>query len=341
MIVNLKQNSNSGSSDARKVQSLLEQSGIQSQHQPEYRRLVVGCSKQSKQASELKLSEHPAVEHVTRVDVPYKLASRELTPQDTVVQIGKASIGGGSFCVMAGPCAVESTQSFDQTIAAVLAAGAHVARGGAFKPRTSPYSFQGLGLEGLQIMKSASERLGIPTVTEIVDSSHVEAIYNHVDAFQVGARNMQNFELLKVLGQAGKPVLLKRGMSASLKELLMAAEYILAAGNSNVVLCERGIRTFETATRNTLDLSAVPYLKEKTHLPVIVDPSHGTGVRTLVAPMARAALACGADGVIVEVHHDPDQAESDGAQSLHPWQFEKLMSDLRKMGPVMGKVLAA
>jgi 3-deoxy-7-phosphoheptulonate synthase len=277
------------------------------------------------------------VRDISHIKAPYKLASRELQPLDTVVNIGGVCIGGGTFAIMAGPCSVESEDSFEQTIQAVKDAGAQIARGGAFKPRTSPYSFQGLAHEGLAIMQRVSLRHDIPTVTEIVDTAHLDAIYDHVDAFQVGARNMQNFELLKALGQSDKPVLLKRGMSSKLDELLMASEYILAGGNGQVVLCERGLRTFETSTRNTLDLNAVPYLKERTHLPVIVDPSHGTGIRSLVTPMARAAMACGADGVIVEVHHDPDNALSDGAQSLYPWQLEKLIAQLRLMAPVLGK----
>jgi 3-deoxy-7-phosphoheptulonate synthase len=279
----------------------------------------------------------PMVRDISHIKAPYRLASRELQPLDTVVNIGGVCIGGGTFAIMAGPCSVESEDSFEQTIQAVKGAGAQIARGGAFKPRTSPYSFQGLAHEGLAIMQRVSIRHDIPTVTEIVDTAHLDAIYDHVDAFQVGARNMQNFELLKALGQSDKPVLLKRGMSSKLDELLMASEYILAGGNGQVVLCERGLRTFETSTRNTLDLNAVPYLKERTHLPVIVDPSHGTGIRSLVTPMARAAMACGADGVIVEVHHDPDNALSDGAQSLYPWQLEKLIAQLRLMAPVLGK----
>jgi 3-deoxy-7-phosphoheptulonate synthase len=279
----------------------------------------------------------PMVPDISHIKAPYKLASRELQAQDTVVNIGGVSIGGGTFAIMAGPCSVENETSYEQTIQAVKSAGAQIARGGAFKPRTSPYSFQGLAHEGLSIMQRVSMRHGIPAVTEIVDTTHLDAIYDHVDAFQVGARNMQNFELLKALGRSNKPVLLKRGMSAKLDELLMASEYILAGGNSQVILCERGLRTFETSTRNTLDLNAVPYLKERTHLPVIVDPSHGTGIRSLVTPMARAAMACGADGIIVEVHHDPDNALSDGAQSLYPRQLEKLIAQLRLMAPVLGK----
>lgn len=270
---------------------------------------------------------------------PHPLVSRQSKSTDSVVKIGRATFGGGYFSVIAGPCAVESLQQMEQTAADVMKSGASCLRGGAFKPRTSPYSFQGLGHEGLQILSKVSRSRSISTVTEIVDVADIQPVQDHADALQVGARNMQNFRLLKELGKCKKPVILKRGMAAKVEDLLLAAEYILAEGNPNVILCERGIRTFETATRNTLDLNAIPYIKSKSHLPVIVDPSHGTGVREFVAPMALAAAACGADGLIIEVHHDPAVALSDGAQSLFPEQFDTLMSDLKPIVAAVGKEL--
>jgi 3-deoxy-7-phosphoheptulonate synthase len=260
-------------------------------------------------------------------------------PHDSVVSIGPMSVGGDRFAVIAGPCAVESKEQMLRTAMGVKKAGARALRGGAFKPRTSPYSFQGLGVEGLAILREVSREVDLPAVTEVVEVADVEAVAEHADAFQVGARNMQNFRLLKVLGGAGKPVILKRGMAATVEDLLLAAEYIVHEGNPDVVLCERGIRTFETATRNTLDLNAIPYIKQHSHLPVIVDPSHGTGRRELVAPMARAAAACGADGILVEAHVNPAEAWSDGAQSLFLDQFEDLMASLKPFVEAAGKSL--
>lgn len=285
----------------------------------------------------LHLENHPMVEEVKQILAPYKLVSREMHRDDSVVNIGNIPFGGDWFTMIAGPCAVES---YDQLMAAALAvkaAGARCLRGGAYKPRSSPYSFQGLEKEGLKILHQVSKETGLPSVTEVVDVADVDIVAQYADAFQVGARNMQNFRLLKALGQTQKPVLLKRGMAAKVEDLLLAAEYIVAEGNFNVILCERGIRTFETCTRNTLDLNAVPYMKEKSHLPVIVDPSHGTGVREFVTPMALAAAACGADGVIVEVHPNPNVALSDGQQSLYPHQFATLMEKLGAIVRVVGK----
>jgi 3-deoxy-7-phosphoheptulonate synthase len=288
----------------------------------------------------LHLESHTIVEQVTSILAPYKLVSRELHPHDSLVQLGHGvSVGGERFVVMAGPCAVESEQQMGLAARAVKAAGARVLRGGAFKPRTSPYSFQGLGIEGLRILARVSAEVGLPAVTEVVEVADVEAVVEHVDAVQVGARNMQNFRLLQSLGQCGKPVVLKRGMAASIQDLLMAAEYVVSEGNPNVILCERGIKTFETVTRNTLDLSAVPYIKQKSHLPVIVDPSHATGLRELVGPMARAAAACGADGLMIEVHPDPPQALSDGQQSLFPEEFEAVMRELEPFVHAAGRQL--
>ena len=271
----------------------------------------------------------------------YKLVHRPENSGGTIVRIGNVEIGGGEFVVAAGPCAIESREQILETAALVTAAGARLLRGGAFKPRTSPYSFQGLGLKGLELLEKAGAATDTPTVTEVLTPEDIPAVAQSADALQVGARNMQNFALLKALGSAGKPVLLKRGLSSTIEELLLAAEYIIAHGNPNVVLCERGIRTFETATRNTLDLGAVALLKNITHLPVFVDPSHGTGRRELVAPMARAAAAAGADGLIIEVHPNPDQALCDGPQSLTPPQFAGLMSSLRVLLPALGRTIAA
>lgn len=277
-----------------------------------------------------KISINPHVERVMRVQEPYKKANRKFHPEDTVVSVGNAKIGGGNFSVIAGPCSVESEAQICAVAEDVKASGAALLRGGAFKPRTSPYSFQGMGTAGLDLLMEARKQTGLPIVTEIMNANHLP-LFEDVDVIQVGARNMQNFELLKELGKTRKPILLKRGLANTVKELLMSAEYIMASGNENVILCERGIRTFETATRNTLDLSAVSVLHELSHLPVIVDPSHATGVARYVKPMALAAAACGADGLIIEVHNDPPHALCDGAQSLRPEQFEDVARAVRRV----------
>jgi 3-deoxy-7-phosphoheptulonate synthase len=286
----------------------------------------------------------PGVARVIPITSPYKLASREFRTADTVISLGAAAhpvrIGGMRIAVIAGPCAIESRAQALECAAAVRESGAVLFRGGSWKPRTSPYAFQGLGEEALAYLKEAGEAQGMPVVSEIVSPEHVELMRDYVDVLQIGARNMQNFELLKRVGSLGKPVLLKRGLAATIQDLLMSAEYLLAAGTDAVILCERGIRTFETATRNTLDLSAIPVVKKLSHLPIIVDPSHGTGSRAKVSPMALAAVAAGADGITVEVHTDPDRALSDGPQSLYPDQFEKLMRDIEALAPVVGKELA-
>ncbi len=281
----------------------------------------------------------PGVDRVIPISKPYKLASRELKNDDTIVRIGGVRIGGGRLAVVAGPCAVESREQMREAAATVREAGGVVLRGGAFKPRTSPYSFQGLGEEGLKILRETGDEFGLPVVSEIVGTESVEVCRDYLDLLQIGARNMQNFELLKRVGALGKPVILKRGLSATIEEWLMAAEYLMAHGTDDVILCERGIRTFETYTRNTLDLSAIPVVKKLSHLPVIVDPSHGTGIRGKVSPMALAAVAAGADGLMVEVHPHPDQALSDGPQSLYPEQFERLMRDIEAIAPVLEKEL--
>ena len=269
------------------------------------------------------------VEDVKRVQEPYKNANRKFHPEDTVVQVGNTQIGGGNLTLMAGPCSVESEEQVVAIAKAVKASGATMLRGGAFKPRTSPYSFQGLGATGLEYLKVARQETGLPIVTELMSLTHLD-LFAEVDVIQVGARNMQNFEMLKELGHCGKPILLKRGLANTLEEFLMSAEYIMAGGNSQVILCERGIRTFETMTRNTLDISAIPLLKHQSHLPVIVDPSHAAGIPWLVEPLSKAAIAAGADGLMIEVHNDPKSALCDGAQSLTPEQFDAVMKKVER-----------
>jgi len=277
------------------------------------------------------------VQEVLRISEPYKLASRTFQPQNTVIRIDDVTIGGEEVIVMAGPCSAESEDQVERTAAAVRRGGAKILRGGAFKPRSSPYSFQGLGEDGLRMLRAAADRHGLKLVTEVMDVAQIGLIERYAHILQVGARNMQNFSLLRELGRTRAPVLLKRGISATIEEWLLSAEYVLAGGNMSVMLCERGIRTFESYTRNTLDISAIPVVQKLSHLPVIVDPSHGTGRRDKVAPMARAAVAAGADGLIIEVHCDPDHARSDGAQSLFPAQFDRLMAELRIIAPAIGR----
>ena len=272
------------------------------------------------------------VEDVKRIQEPYKNANRKFHPADTVIDVGGVKIGGGSFAIAAGPCSVESEEQICLVAELVKKSGASLLRGGAFKPRTSPYAFQGMREDGIRLLLEAKEKTGLPIVTEIMDLSHLP-LFENVDVIQVGARNMQNFELLKALGHTDKPILLKRGLSSTIQELLMSAEYIMAGGNERVMLCERGIRTFETATRNTLDLSCIPVLKSLTHLPVIIDPSHATGVSKYVHPMAVAAVAAGADGLIIEVHNDPPHAACDGQQSLTPQAFDALVKDVERIRP--------
>ncbi len=281
----------------------------------------------------------PHVEKVVPILKPFKLVGRELKKEDSVVEIGNTSVGGGNFCVMAGPCSVESHDQIIETAQVVKEAGATVLRGGAYKPRTSPYSFQGLEKEGLEFLAEARGTTGLPFVTEAITPEQVELVESYCDMLQVGARNMQNYGLLKAVGRAKKPVLLKRGMMSTINEFLMSAEYIMSEGNSQVVLCERGIRTFETETRNTLDLSAVPVIKKYSHLPIIVDPSHGTGHWDLVGPMAKAAVVAGADGLMIEVHPHPENAFSDGAQSLKPGHFSELMKEISELLKFVGKTL--
>ena len=280
------------------------------------------------------------VQEVHRISSPYKLASRQFRPEGSVVQLGKGvAVGAERVVMMAGPCSVESAAQVDTIAAFVAEQGVRVLRGGAFKPRTSPYSFQGLGQKGLELIRQTADKYNLLIVSEVMDLSQIPMMLDYVDVFQVGARNMQNFNLLKELGKVSKPVLLKRGISATIEELLLSAEYIMSGGNYNIVLCERGIRTFENATRNTLDVSAIPVVQKLSHLPIIADPSHATGRRDKVVPMARAALAAGADGLLVEVHHDPEKALSDGAQALYPAQFVQLMKELKMIAPAVGRTI--
>jgi 3-deoxy-7-phosphoheptulonate synthase len=283
----------------------------------------------------------PGVEHVHRISAPYKLAGKSFRPQGTVVEFANGvRIGGPDIVVMAGPCSVESREQLFAVAEQVAKAGARALRGGAFKPRSSPYSFQGLGLTALKLLREAGDQFGLLVISEVMEISQIALMLPYIDIFQVGARNMQNFNLLRELGLVKKPVLLKRGIAATLEELLLSAEYIMAGGNYNVILCERGIRTFETYTRNTMDISAIPVIHKLSHLPMAADPSHGIGIRDKVAPMARASLAAGADALLIEVHHDPEKARSDGAQSLYPAQFSELMDQLRIIAPAVGRRIA-
>ena len=301
---------------------------------------ILGLIGDTKSLSESWVLANPVVKTCRRVSEPYKKANRKFHPDDTVVEVAGHRIGGGQFVVMAGPCSVESEEQITLVARRVQAAGASVLRGGAFKPRTSPYSFQGLRAEGLDLLAQARAATGQPIVTELMDAGHIPLFLEHgVDMIQIGARNMQNFELLKAVGRTQVPVLLKRGLASTLEELVMSAEYIMAEGNPNVVLCERGIRTFETSMRNTLDISAIPMLKKMTHLPVVIDPSHAAGIAFMVPALAKAAVAVGADGLMIEVHNDPARARSDGAQSLTPDQFDELMGVIRPELEFFGKTL--
>jgi len=299
-------------------------------------RTIIGAVGDNRDKAVLMYAESlPGVEKTMPILKPYKLASRESHEGNTVVNVGSIRIGGPEFIVMAGPCAIESEEQLLESAYIVKKGGGHILRGGAFKPRTSPYSFQGMEEDGLKVLDSVSKKTGLPTVTEVVNPADVDLVEAYADMLQIGARNVQNFALLKKVGRARKPVLLKRGMMTTIEELLMSAEYILSSGNPNVILCERGIRTFETATRNTLDISAVPVLKSLTHLPVVIDPSHAAGNWKYVSPLSCAAVAVGADGIIVEVHPEPEKAVSDGAQSLKPEKFYQMMDDVRKLVQAM------
>ncbi|MBN2002210.1 MAG: 3-deoxy-7-phosphoheptulonate synthase [Anaerolineae bacterium] len=321
------------------VTARIEQMGCQAHLSEGEERTIIGVIGNGRPIDREQIERMSGVERTVSVLRPYKLASREFHPQDTVFPINGVSIGGKQIVMMAGPCAVESREQVLETAQAVKEAGAHVLRGGAFKPRTSPYSFQGLGEEGLKLLAEARQTTGLPIITEVMSPEQVPLVTTYADILQIGARNMQNFALLHAVGEAQRPVMLKRGLMSTIEELLMAAEYILSHGNNRVMLCERGIRTFENYTRNTLDLSSVPALKNLSHLPVVVDPSHGTGKWELVEPMARAAVAAGADGLIIEVHPRPEEATSDGGQSLKPKRFAALMESLRLIAQAVGRTI--
>ncbi|GAA6205792.1 MULTISPECIES: 3-deoxy-7-phosphoheptulonate synthase [Thalassotalea] len=326
--------------DANEILDKISSLGLKPLYMPGIERTVLGALGDERVLRQLHLDSYPMVDEIKPVLSPYKLVSRELQAHDSIVSIGGVKVGGGNFTVIAGPCSVESQAQLFGVSEMIKQQGVPLLRGGAFKPRTSPYSFQGLGLEGLKLLKAAKEKYDLPVVSEIIDPNDAKLMHEYVDCYQIGARNMQNFRLLEAVGeQSDKAVLLKRGMSATLEELLLAAEYIINAGNPNVILCERGIRTFETATRNTLDLNAVAYLKEKSHLPVFVDPSHGTGVKSLINPLSRAAVAVGADGIIVEAHLNPKEALSDGHQALTADDFATLMADIKPFVSAAGKTL--
>jgi len=326
--------------DIRRIEKKLESRGLRSNISKGTERTVIGVIGDTSKIAEEEedaIRVMPGVEDVMRILKPYKLASRDFKAEDTFIDIRGNVIGGKKIQVMAGPCAVENRTMIISIAEKVKDAGASFLRGGAFKPRSSPYSFQGLGEEGLKYLSEAREKTGLLIVTELMDPRDIEVIIKYADIVQIGARNMQNFRLLLEIGTCNKPILLKRGLSATIKEWLMAAEYIMSRGNQNVILCERGVRTFETATRNTLDISAVPLLKQLTHLPVVVDPSHGVGKWDLVAPMSKAAIAAGADGLLIEVHINPEEALSDGEQSIKPSAFKKLMEELKPIAAAIGR----
>jgi 3-deoxy-7-phosphoheptulonate synthase len=329
-------NADAEADEIERVKWNLEQMLFRTQVIYGVKRIVIGAIGDQREVDLSEIEQMPKVDKIVRISKPYKLVSREVKEDDTVITIKNASIGSGTPVIIAGPCAVESQEQILAAASWVKKSGAHMLRGGAFKPRTSPYSFQGMGEEGLKLLQEASLQTGLPVVTEVIGEWSLETALKYVDVLQIGARNMQNFQLLKKAGQTRVPVLLKRGMSATVEEWLMAAEYIRSEGNENIILCERGIRTFETATRNTLDLSAVPLIKRLSHLPVLVDPSHATGDRGLVIPMALAAIAGGADGLIIEMHPEPAKALSDGPQSLDPQQFEQLMQRVNRLIPLVG-----
>jgi 3-deoxy-7-phosphoheptulonate synthase len=334
---------NATEEQVRAVCQKIEKLGYRAHSIPGAQRTAIGITGNQGEVEQGTLEEMPGVQEVIRVSKPYKLVSRDVKQENTVLRFPNtdATIGGPGLAIIAGPCAIESREQAFAVARHVSSAGAQFFRGGAYKPRTSPYSFQGLGEEGLKILAEIREQYGMKIVTEAIDNETLELVERYADVIQIGARNMQNFSLLKHAGRAKKPVLLKRGMSATLEEFLMAAEYVMSEGNYNVALCERGVRTFADHTRNTLDLSVVPAVQRLSHLPILVDPSHGTGKRNKVAPLSRAAVAVGADGLIVEVHHQPDQALSDGIQSIYPEQFDDLMAQVRLIAPVVGRTVPA
>ena len=318
------------------IVGMIEKAGLKTNISIGEQQTIIGVIGDKTRLMDTPLASLASVDSIVQVSKPYKIASRDFHPDDTVIKIGNVKIGGGNIGIIAGPCSVESEAQMMSIAKSVKEAGANLLRGGAFKPRTSPYVFQGMGEEGLKILKKAGMEFGMPTITEVMDTATVELIAGYVDILQIGTRNAQNFALLKEVGKSKIPVVLKRGMSQTIEEWLMSAEYIMSEGNKDVILCERGIRTFETATRNTLDLIAVPVVKEKSHLPIIVDPSHAAGKWQYVIPMALAGIVAGADGIMVEVHYDPEKAVSDGAQSLKPNRFTFMMNEIKKIAPVIG-----
>jgi len=337
MIIVLKKDAKS--KEVKHIEKMLDEKGLKAHVMKGLLNTVIAAIGDTASIQEQWVMALPGVESVERIQKPYKLVSRDTRKEDTLIKVGKQTIGAKRVCVMAGPCSVESVEGLTKIAQLVKKGGANFLRGGAYKPRTSPYSFQGHGEEGLKFLDEVRAKTGLPIVTELMDPRDTELVEQYADVIQIGTRNMQNFSLLKEVGKTRKPVLLKRGLSATIKELLMSAEYIMSEGNHEVIFCERGVRTFETYTRNTLDLSAVPILKKESHLPVIVDPSHGTGRRELVAPMAMAAVAAGADGLMIEVHQDPERAWSDGDQSLKPDEFAGLMQALKSVAKAVGRTI--
>jgi 3-deoxy-7-phosphoheptulonate synthase len=325
--------------EVRRVVGVIETLGLQAHPIPGAQRTAIGITGNKGTVDRGAFENLPGVSEVIPVSAPYKLVSREAKRENTVVSIGGVPVGGQRLAIVAGPCAIESEEQALEIARRVKEGGANLYRGGAYKPRTSPYSFQGLGAEGLRILSRVRAETGLPTITEVLDTETVDLVAEHADCLQVGARNMQNFSLLKRLGRLRKPVLLKRGLSATLEELLLSAEYLLAEGNYEVILCERGVRTFADHTRNTLDLSSVPYVQRISHLPILVDPSHGTGKRAKVLPLSRAAVAVGADGLLIEVHHQPELALSDGPQAILPEMFRELVDAVRLLAPVVGRTV--
>lgn len=328
---------NSADNSVNNIAKAIENQGLYAHISKGTEVTIIGIVGDKTKLKDMNFELYPEVEKIVPVTESYKLSNRKFNPNPSIIKVGNSSIGGDTLAVIGGPCAIESKEQIINTAIAVKEAGANFLRGGAYKPRTSPYSFQGLEEEGLKYMKEAKDITGLDIVCEVISEESIETAVKYVDMIQIGARNMQNFYLLKEAGKSGLPVILKRGLSATIDEWLNAAEYIIAEGNKNVILCERGIRTFETATRNTLDISAIPVIKEKSHLPIIVDPSHGAGVRSYVEPLSKAAIAAGADGLMIEVHVDPSRALSDGAQSLTPVDFKKLCSNLEPYAKLSGR----
>ena len=326
--------------DLSRVEQLIKRKGLDTHVVEGAEMTIIGCIGDTTQVDPKLFEVDKAVDKVMHVQEPYKLANRAFHPEDSIVDVSGVKVGGGHLALIAGPCSVESVDQVLEIAKAAKASGANLLRGGAFKPRTSPYSFQGLGLEGLDILCEAKAATGLPIVTELMSPQYLDVFNEKVDLIQIGARNMQNFDLLKQLGQLDRPILLKRGLNATYEEWIMSAEYIMSAGNENVILCERGIRTFETYTRNTLDLQSIPVLRRLTHLPVVVDPSHAGGKWWLVEPMAKAAIAAGADGLMVEVHNDPECALCDGAQSLKPAKYDTLIKEVSQIAKVIGKQMS-